>query len=184
MNFNYGNTNDTGLPQTDQDRYRYESQYLRPKFEIVKETYRPTQPFDNQDTLVERIFDKGTSRITAAPWLFPAQRAYLHHGQLDLWLELLGSRHAINYQIRKEIEYEECEVRARLDEVQSRPMWAGREGKFETELTKQLNQLRKERLAESVSCWRDTSRILSNICESWTEYSDESRKARLMDDGL
>ena len=184
MHFNYGHPTNPALPDGGQDQYRYESQYLPPKMEILKEPYRPTQPFEKQDTLVDRMFGSAAGRVTADPWQFPAQRADLHHRQMDLWLDMLGSRHAINYQIRKEIEYEECAARARLDEIQSRPIEAGREGKFETELMKHLQHLRKERQAESVACWRDTSRILSDLCESWTEYADQSRKSRLMNDGL
>jgi hypothetical protein len=184
MQFNYGPSDVNGPQKSAEDQYRYESLYVRPKMEIVKEDYRPTQPFDKSDTLVERIFRTPADRISVDPWRFPAQRADLHHRQIDLQLELLGSRHAINYQIRKEIECEESEVRARLDEIQSRPIWAGREGKWEGELMKHLQRLRKERQAEAVACWRDTSRVLSEICEGWTEYAEQSRKSRLMDDGL
>jgi hypothetical protein len=183
MEFNYGHSRNPWLPEAAREEYRYVSEYKQPRIEIVKESSRPTQPFERQDSLVDRMFGKGAD-ITADPWLFAAQRADLNHRQLEFMLELLGSRHAINYQIRQEIEQEECEVRARLDEIQSRSIWAGREGKFETELMKELQRLRKDRQAESVACWRDTSRILSDICDRWTEYADESRKARLMDDGL
>ena len=182
MQFNYGGSNSGSAGGAAGRHYRYYSEYRPPKFELVKDPHRPTQPFEDQDSLVRRLFeaDKGS----ADPYQFPAQRADLHHRQMDLQLELLGARHAINYEIRKQIEYEECKVRARLHEIHDRPVEFGREGRFETELLKQLQQMRKERQAESVACWRDTSRLLTDICEHWTEYADQSRKARLMDDGL
>jgi len=183
MQFNYGDEGSGWQRTMEHERYRYVSEYSRPKFEIVKEPARPTQPFEKQDSLVERIF-ADTPAPNADPLLFPAQRADLHHRQMDLQLELLGARHAINYEIRKQIEYEECKVRARLHEIHDRPVEFGREGKFETGLLKQLQQLRKERQAESVACWRDTSRLVSDLSERWTEYADESRKARWLEDGL
>lgn len=164
-------------------QYRYRIEYMRPKFEIVKEPYLPTLPFGKPDTLAERMFSD-TVRETADPFMVPAQRADLHHRQMDLMLELLGSRHAIHYQIRKDIEYEECQVRAKLYELQTRPLSLGRESRFASELVKQLNHLQQERHVENVACWRDTSRLLTDICEHWTDYADESRKARLMQDGL
>ena len=183
MSFNEDYSHTLPSFQAEYARYRYHVEYTRPKFEIVKEPYRPLQPFDKQDTLVDRIFTVPSDR-TADPFMIPMQRADLHHRQIDIMLELLGSRHAISYQIRKDIESEECHARAKLYELESRPMALGRESRFASELVKQLQHLQQERHAENVACWRDTSRLLSDICEHWTEYADESRKARLMQDGL
>lgn len=183
MNFNKDYSRNIPSLGAEYVQYLYRVEYTRPKFEIVKEPYRPAQPFGKPDALVDRIFGN-TVHETADPFMVPAQRADLHHRQMDIMLELLGSRHAINYQIRKDIEYEECQARAKLYELQTRPLALGRESRFATELVKQLQHLQQERHAESVACWRDTSRLLTDICEQWTEYADESRKARLMQDGL
>ena len=184
MQFDYGSSNNAWqAADAAHAHYRYVAEYTRPKMEIVKEPQRPTQPFEQPDSLVSRIFSDQPV-LNDDPLLFPAQRAGLHRRQMELQLELLGARHAINYEISKQIEYEECRVRAKLDEIQKRPLGYAREGRFESELIKQLQQLRKERQAEGVACWRDTSRILSDLCESWTEYADDSRKARWLGDGL
>jgi hypothetical protein len=71
-----------------------------------------------------------------------------------------------------------------LDEMRTRPFPLGMGSRQATELEKQLIELSKERWAEEVGCWRDTGRIFSDLLDHWSDYSDQSRKARLIDFGL
>lgn len=159
--------------------YSYYRPNTPPKFEIVEEPKFITQPLADRDSLTSKLFDAGPANSSDA-FAIPAERAQLQERQMNLLLEQLTARHAINYNIRKDLQYESCRLNSQLDEIRDRPIGMGREGKFESDLIKQIQQIRKEYHAESIACWRDTTRILSDICDRWTEYSDESRKARMM----
>jgi len=129
--------------------------------------------------LTDRIFAAGPVGPADAT-AFPEERARELGEQLCLQLEQLASRHAISYEIRRDIDYEETMVRSKLDQIEQLQLYYGRGTKFESDLIRQLHALTKERWAEEVACWRDTGRILSDICEHWSAYSDQKRKARLM----
>ena len=178
MNFSYG-TPPTEPEIASSHYYSYYRPGRPTKFEIVEEPKHITQPLADRNSLTSKLFEADPSSGGDA-FAIPAERAQLQGRQMNLLLEQLAARHSINYHIRKDLQYEECRVSAQLDDIRDRPVGMGREGKFESDLVKQLQQIRKEYHAESIACWRDTSRMLSDICDRWTEYSDESRKARMM----
>jgi len=180
MNFSYGNEPHPPSLGADYVRYQYYVAAPKPRITVVHEQTRDVQPFADRDSLAQRLFhDEPSSPLD--PLAMPAQRADIQNRQMHLLLEHLAARHAINYYMRRDLQYEECRLHAQLDEIRERPSRMGKEGRFEGDLIKQIQQLRKEYQAETVACWRDTSRILSDICDRWTEYSDQSRRARLMD---
>lgn len=178
MNFDYG-TPPTGPDFASSHYYSYYRPDRPLRFELIEEPKHITQPLADQKTLTSKLFEAPPATGGDA-FAIPAQRAHLQERQMDLLLEQLAARHAINYHIRKDLQYEECRIRAQLDDIRDRPVGMGREGKFESDLIKQIQQIRKEYHSESIACWRDTSRMLSDICDRWTEYADESRKARMM----
>ena len=183
MNFNYGIEPETAVHGPAYERYvRYGYSAGAPtqKIEVIEEPAHPLHPLQDQDSLTARLFSDSANAV-ADPLEFAGDRARIGKQQVYLMLDQLAARHAINYSIQKEIEYSECRIGAQLDEIMERPFHLGNEGRFEGDLLKQLEQLKKERRAEDVSCWRDATRILSDICDRWTDYADESRKARLMD---
>ena len=179
MNFSYG-TPPTESEFTTSHYYSYYRPGSPKRFEIVEEPKYITQPLADRDSLTSKLFQVAPSAGGDA-FAIPAERAQLQERQMHLLLEQLAARHSINYHIRKDLQYEECRIRSQLNDIRDRPIGMGREGRFESDLIKQIQQIRKEYHSESIACWRDTTRMLSDICDRWTEYSDESRKARMMD---
>ena len=131
---------------------------------------------------MERMFREDQDREAALdPLNFPGERARLQDRQLDFLLDHLAARHAMSYQIRKNIDYQEADAHSKLREVRSWPFPGGLISKRATELEKQLLDLGKERWAEETACWRDTGRVLTDIFDHWSEYAEHSRRGRLMD---
>ena len=179
MHFNYGFPAGTSSPYAGYTPYAYTAARRVPRIEIVQDTYHTTRPFERQETLVDLI-----TRADAAPASDPLEfsegRAQTQWLQMEALLKHLGARHVIHHQIKTGIEYDEGRLHARLDDLKTGSAYRGQSGKFETDLLKQLDRLTSERRAEDVACWRDTGRILSEICDLWTERADQVRKTRLM----
>jgi hypothetical protein len=155
--------------------------YAAPPFQIVPETRDPLRPFEDRERLLDRMFREDKDREAALdPLNFPGERARHQDRQIHLLLDHLAARHAISYQIRKNIDYQEAQALSVLDEIHTWPMPI-RNPRRITDLEKQLADLNKERWAEEVSCWRDAGRILGDVLDHWTEYAEHSRRSRLMD---
>ena len=183
MDFNYGferNNRADGPAYDRYVRYGYENGTPQPKIEVLEEPAPPLHPLRDQGVLTAGVFSY-VAQDEDTPLYFAADRARIGKRQIYLLLGQLSARHSMNDHIRKEIEYSECRLGAQLDEIMERPFHLGNEGRFEGELLKQLEQLKKERRAEDIACWRDSTRLLTDICDRWSDYSNESRKARLMD---
>ena len=158
--------------------------YAAPPFEIVPDTHPPIRPFENQEQLMDRMFREDKDREAALdPLNFPGERANHQDRQIHLLLDHLAARHAISYQIRRNLDYQQAHTRNQLDEIQTWPI-ALRGPRRVSDLEKQLLDLSKERWAEEVACWRDTGRILGDVLDHWTEYSEHARRSRLMNDDL
>jgi hypothetical protein len=156
--------------------------YAPPPFQILPEDRVPTRPFEDRERLEDRMFREAEDREAALdPLNFPGERARLQDRQIHLLLDHLAARHAISYQIRKNIDYREAGVSSMLTEVRSWPFPGGLTSKRASELEKQLLELNKEQWAEEVACWRDTGRMLTDVFDHWSEYSEHSRRGRLMD---
>ena len=141
------------------------------------------RPFEQQASLVDKIFEAAPVD-QPDPADFAGERAATQKEQAHLLLEQLAARHAVSEEIRREIMEEECRVQSKLRPFTYMPDGLGYQSKFAIELVKELQALRREARAEAVACWRDTGRILSELCERWTEYADQSHRARLMDLGV
>lgn len=186
MNFDYGTSpREPYRAPTTYRPYSYRVYTQAPPFEIVPEHQIATRPFESDEHLKRLLFAETPADRQAAldPLNFPGQRADAHNRQMDILLEHLAARHAISYHIRRTIDYREAAVHTKLDDIQTWPV-ALRGSRRVSELEKQLVDLGKERWAEEVSCWRDTGRVLADILEHWGEYTENDRKARLMDDGI
>ncbi len=165
------------------NRYGYVSEPVRPKIEILGEPTPPLHPFEDTSALSERVFGY-RPQPSLDPLDIPGDRARMYGSQIDIMFQQLQSRNAISNAIRENIEYQECAVRSKLDEMQSWPILLGTGSRLQADLEKRLLALNKERWAEEVSCWRDTNRLLSGVFEHWSGYADQTRKARLMDSDL
>ena len=185
MQFNYGPTNNYPLDVRTAmyHPYQFRVSYVKPAFEIVTEKQVALRPFEDQQRLLDSMF-KEDRESPLDPLNFPGEKARLKDRQIHFLLDHLAARHAISYQIRKNIDYQESSLGTRLDEIRTCPFPMGMGSKQATELEKQLLELSKERWAEEVGCWRDTGRIFSDMIEHWSEYADQTRKARLLDFGL
>ena len=185
MKFDYGISPVAAyIPPSLYKPYSYKIYTVPAPFEIVPEARVPLRPFENEEHLKRRLFDESADRQAALdPLNFPGDRAGMHGRQIDVLLEHLAARHAISYQIRRTLDYQEAHARNTLDDIKTWPI-ALRGPRRVSDLEKQLIDLGKERWAEEVSCWRDTGRVLADVIEHSTEFSENDRKARLMDDGF
>jgi len=155
--------------------------YAAAPFQIVSECHTPVRPFEDKERLLERMFREEEDREAALdPLNFPGERARHQDRQIRLLLDHMAARHAISYEIRKNIDYQEAQTLGNLDEIQTWPIPIRNQRRV-TDLEKQLADLSKERWAEEVACWRDTGRIMGDVLDHWTEYSEHSRRGRLMD---
>jgi hypothetical protein len=155
--------------------------YAAPPFQIVPECHTPVRPFEEKERLLDRMFREDKDREAALdPLNFPGERARHQDRQIHLLLDHLAARHAISYQIRKDIDYQEAQTLGNLDEILTWPIPIRNQRRV-TDLEKQLADLAKERWAEEVTLWRDTGRVLTDVCDHWTEYAEHSRRGRLMD---
>jgi len=150
-----------------------------PRIRIVYEQPPEPRPFEDQSSLVDRLFH--TDRLPGIdPDDLPAERAAVCHDQLDMLLQHLAARHSISYNVRKGIDYETCAVRSKLYELEQFSPQVGYWTRVQSELVKEVQQLKKQQWAEEIACWRDTGRILGTILEQWAEFSNEKRKSELM----
>ena len=159
--------------------YAYTVSRRAPRIDIVREPYDVTRPFERSDSLTDLI-TKEPVPSGADPFELSEGRAHTQWLQMDALLKHLTARHAIHNQIRTGLDYEECKLNSRLDDLKAGTAYRGQSGKFESDIMKQLDRLGSERRAEEVSCWRDTGRILTDICDRWTEHADQKRKTRMM----
>lgn len=161
--------------------HRVSVTYAPPPFQIVPDEPTPMRPFEDRERLVERMFREDEDREAALdPLNFPGERARLQDRQIDFLLDHLAARHAISYQVRRNIDYQDAKAKSMLDEIRTWPI-ALRGPRRVSDLEKQILDLSNERWAEEVACWRDTGRILTDIFDHWAEYSEHSRRGRLMD---
>jgi len=156
--------------------------YAAPPFDIVSDYQSPIRPLEDKDRLLDRMFREDPKDREAAldPLNFPGERARHQDRQIHMLLDHLAARHAISYQIQRNIDYQEARAHSMLDEIQTWPI-ALRGPKRVSDLEKQLVDLNKERWAEEVACWRDAGRMMGDVLDHWTEYSEHSRRSRLMD---
>ena len=185
MQLNYGPTNSypLDLRTAMYHPYQFRVSYALPAMQIVSEKQVALRPFEDQQRLIDSMF-KEDRESPLDPLNFPGEKARLKDRQIHFLLDHLAARHAISYQIRKNIDYQEASLHATLEEMRTRPFPMGMGSKQATDLEKQLTELGKERWAEEVGCWRDSGRIFSDMLDHWSEYADQSRRARLMDFGL
>ena len=156
--------------------------YAASPFQIAPECQTPVRPFEDKERLLDLMFREDQDRQAALdPLNFPGERARLQDQQIHFLVDHLAARHAISYQIRRNIVYQEADLSSKLDEVRSCPFPGGVISKRASELEKQLLDLNKEQWDEEVACWRDTGRILTDVFDHWSEYSEHSRRGRLMD---
>jgi hypothetical protein len=141
------------------------------------------RPFEKQGPLVNAIFSTEEEQAED-PFAFAEERAAMQGRQLDLLLNQLAARHAISYQAHRDLLDEECRIGSKLLQVESMNPFPGYETEFQSRLVREIRALQEERRKEAVACWRDTTRMLSSICEGWTEYAEQARRARLMTDGF
>jgi len=179
MQFNYGRQLGDPAAYAGYKPYSYTVTRPTPRFEIVREPAYSARPFERRETLTDVIF-RADKEIPADPLDFSADRAHIQRRQIDVLLEHLAARHVIHHELTSGIQYEEAAIRGRLDDLRSGSAYRGQSGKFEADLLKQMNQLSGERRSEEVACWRDTGRLLAEICDKWADYSDLSRKTRMM----
>ena len=185
MEFRYATREEDPYRSGAFDQFRYENLYpiskAKPPWTVVPAAEQSMRPFEESKNLTDRLFRErptGPSE-TILP---PIERARIQGAQVSLLLEQFSSRHAINYRIRKDLDNDECRVGAKLDQIRDSP--SGADGRFESELIKELSQIQKARHAEHVSCWRDSNRLMGDIFERWNEYQDNERRGRMMDFGL
>ena len=183
MDFNYATPTDRQYAGTTYRAYRYRpAEPLSPRWEVVTESRTPIRPFEDTDALAKRMFDEQADRVAALdPLNFPGEKAQLQDRQINVLLDHMSARHAISYHIRKNIDYQEATIGPRLEEIRSKDFPGGPTSKLAAQLEELLMDLSKERWAEEVSLWRDSGRILTDLCDHWTEYSEHSRRSRLMD---
>lgn len=179
MQFNYGIPIGYGTSYAGYAPYSYTVTRRAPRIEILPDASPSPRPFEKQDSLVDLI--TGTEAVVRSdPYELSEGRAHTQWLQMNALLKHLDARHTIHHQIKTVIEYNEAGIRSRLDEMKSGTAYRGQSGKFESDLLKQLDRLSSESRAEDVACWRDTGRMLSDICDRWTEYADQTRKTRMM----
>ena len=150
-----------------------------PRFRVIYEQVPEARPFEDQSSLADRLFH--TERLPGIdPDDLPAERAAVCQDQLDMLQQHLAARHSISYNVRKGIDYETCAVRSKLYELEQFSPQVGYWTRVQSELVKEVQQLKKQQWAEEIACWRDTGRILDTILEQWAEFSNEKRKSELM----
>jgi hypothetical protein len=180
MRFSYGyEFTEHPVPYAGYTPYAYTVARRPTRIEIVHEPYDVTRPFERTDSLTDLITKDPVPR-GSDPFELSEGRAHTQLLQMDALLRHLAARNAIHDRIWTGLDYEECKLRCRLDDLKTGTAYRGQSGKFESDIMKQLDRLGSERRAEEVSCWRDTGRILSDICDRWTEHADQKRKTRMM----
>ncbi len=180
MRFTYGNEfNGHSTSYAGYAPYAYTVSRRSPSIEIVREPTDGSRPFQESGSLTDLI-TKDPVPHGSDPFELSEGRAHTQWLQMDALLRHLEARHAIHDRIHTGLDYEECNLRCRLDDLKAGTAYRGQSGKFESDIMKQLDRLSSERRAEDVSCWRDTGRILSDICDRWTEHADQKRKTRMM----
>lgn len=184
MQFNHGMS--TYTPCRAVRNYRpYDYDAWRPQLpiEIVKDTETPRSPFGDPQVFLDKMLKPDTP-VDSDPLNFLSDKARLKDTQIHLLLQHMAARHAISYDIKRAILYEEAAIETQLERFRKWPSDRMLNPKRESDLEKQLQRLSQEKWAEEVACWRDTGRLASEIMELWNDYADHSRKARMMDLGL
>ncbi len=163
------------LPYANRDQYMPQTTRVND----TRSSYSNLRPLSDPADLTSRIFDIQHPEETD-PLHFPEERAHVQKNQINFLVRQLGARHAINYRIRKNHAYQESFLGTQLLRVREAPYFSDLGSKRQSNLEKELVGLDRDRWAEEVSCWRDTNRILNDVFDHWNEYSDQSRKSRVL----
>ena len=89
--------------------YDYVITESKPPFEIVKDTETPRSPFSDQREFLEKMF-KPEYPVDHDPLNFLSDKARLKENQIHLLLQHMAARHAISYDIKKAILYDEAAI--------------------------------------------------------------------------
>ena len=100
---------------------------------------------------------------------------------VDDILGLISERERLKYENMHKIDYESCQIKTRLFELDHwRRGFDPRLERTRVQIERELSALEREKRFEEVACWRDVTRLRSELREAVREYGLEKRKQALL----
>jgi hypothetical protein len=161
-------------------RYSYSSPPPPPRVQIVEPSPRIYRPMQVAADLTSRVFDAG-NYPAGDECDFISDAVRTEKAQIALLLDQISARHAISYRILNGLQYREEELSSQA--ANFRGPFSGSSygmGKELTDLEKRIGDLQRERNMEQVSLWRDNQKALTELFRQWTEYSNLTRRAKVI----
>ena len=114
--------------------------------------------------------------------IFGAKRRFISRSVEDV-LGLIYEREQIKYDLFSRIDQESCTTNERLLELETwRAGTNSNADKVRNAVERQLAALEQEKRAEEVACWRDITRLHTDLREMMGEWSQESQRENLLSD--
>ena len=147
------------------------------------------QPSDsyaaNEDDAVghlEAITDDITTQASKDPLapFFHGQKAFLGKSVQDI-LGLIYERETLKTENLRRIDYDSSQLKSRLFEIDSWRTGANPQiDKTRAQIDRDLLACEREKRFEDVACWRDTTRLKTELRETLGEFQREKRKEDLL----
>jgi hypothetical protein len=175
------NTGPTAWQEDDENaRYSYSSPPPPPRVQVIEPSLSVYRPMQTEDDLTARVFDSEDA-THGDEFDFISDSVRTEKKQIELLLEQISARHSISYGILNGLQYREVELSSQA--ANFRGPFAGSSygmGKELTDLEKRIGDLQRERNMEQVSLWRDTQKALTELFRHWTDYSNLTRRAKVI----
>ena len=95
-----------------------------------------------------------------------------------------GAFRLIKHAHLHKIDYESCQMKTRLYEVDQRRRGGDPQAeKIRVQIEREMTSLEREKRFEEVACWRDTTRLRGDLREAMRELGQEERKSALLSGG-
>ena len=137
---------------------------------------------EDATSALDAITDHLTTNTSSDPLgaFLTGKKRFLAKSVEDL-LGLLYEREQIKYDSLRKIDYDSAQIKARLFEIDSwRTGINPQIDKTRANIERELLAFEREKRFEEVACWRDTTRLKSELREVLREFDSEKRREAVL----
>jgi hypothetical protein len=179
----YPTTNQAETPSSPQSlRYTHSSQIPTSSGPEPSHSYAAPETNDHVYSHIDALVEGISVSPQADPLerFMSARKRFLGHSVQDM-LELVYERETLKYENILRMIYESAHIGSHLLELGDWQVGAFKDiDKTRSQLEKEIANLEKERRMEEVSCWRDITRLKSELRETLKEFNHEKEKEGLL----
>jgi len=133
------------------------------------------------DAITESLFEE--KKFDPLSDFFSARKEFLARCIEDL-TGLIYEREQIRYESFQKIDYDSCKAGTRVREVERWPPGTNATAdKVRSNAERELFAFEREKRMEEVACWRDITRVKTELREIMREWSQEKQKESFLEGG-